>query len=135
MTTALTIVVVVALLAIGLIGLFGWRLRTIAARVGSFECALRSGNHWHPGIATYTRDQLVWFEVVSLSRRPRYAWARAGLSVVERTVTSQDGHPVVQALCSHDGEQVVLSARPAAFEGLVSWLEARPPGTRYGQVL
>ncbi|MFV0426824.1 MAG: DUF2550 family protein [Beutenbergiaceae bacterium] len=135
MPSALTIVVVVALLVVVLIALFGLRLRSLAARVGSFECALRSGDRWHPGIAAYTRQKLVWYEVVSLSRSPRYQWERAGLTVVERSATIRDGQPVVQALCRHQGQPLVLAAKPAAFEGLVSWLEATPPGSRHGQVI
>lgn len=135
MHPALTTALVVALLAVSIIALFAWRLRAIAGRVGSFECALRSGSHWHPGIAAYTREELVWYEVVSLSRRPRHRWDRYGLAIVERTLSTRDGRPVVQARFSHHGHSLVLAAAPAAFEGVVSWLEAAPPGAQHGHLI
>lgn len=127
-----TIVVVVAVLALVLLALFGWRLRMIAARVGSFQCALRAGVRWIPGVAAYTRDQLVWYDVVSLSRRPRERWDRDALVIVDRTVRPglENGRQLIEARFAHRGEAVELAADPAAFAGLVSWLEAAPPGAR-----
>lgn len=126
MSPATIALVVVVLLAIGLVLLFLWRLRTIGSRVGSFQCALRRGARWVPGIAAYTRDALVWYDVVSLSRRPRHRWDRDDLLIQDRVVRSG----LIEARFSHHGEPVELSAQAPAFEGLVSWLEASPPGAR-----
>lgn len=131
MRPATIALVVVALLAIGLLLLFLWRLRTIGSRVGSFQCLLRRGSRWVPGIAAYTRDALVWYDVVSLSRRPRHRWDRDDLQIQDRTVRSDPAHgTLVEAGFGYHGDRVELAAQAPAFEGLVSWLEASPPGAR-----
>lgn len=137
MNPALVILGVVALLAVVTVLVFVWRLRSIGARVGSFQCALRTGARWLPGIAMYTVDHLVWYDVVSLSRQPRYRWGRCDLMILERHVRTDPAHgrPVVEARCVHEGQQLDIAAEPAAFEGLVSWLEASPPGARNHTVI
>jgi hypothetical protein len=137
MSAAATALVVVVLLALGLVALFVWRLRTIAHRVGSFQCSLRSGSRWLPGVAGYTRDALVWYDVVSLSRRPRYRWSRDDLLITDRVVRPDltHGGTVVELHCRHHGDTLELAAGGAAFEGLVSWLEASPPGSRSSSVI
>lgn len=132
MTPATITVVVVALLALGVLALFLWRLRTIGGRVGSFQCALRRSSRWVPGIAAYTRDALVWYDVVSLSRRPRHRWDRDDLLIQDRVVRPEvtRGGTLVEARFDYHGGRVELSAPAPAFEGLVSWLEAAPPGAR-----
>lgn len=137
MRVALTIVVVVALLAAVMVVLFIGRLRAIAGRVGSFECAVRRGSRWVPGIAAYTVHQLVWYDVVSLSRRPRHRWDRDELVIEGRSLRPVDEHGRVlsEARCRHHDEPLEIAADPAAFEGLVSWLEASPPGARSHRVI
>lgn len=130
------IATVVVLLALATVVLFGWRLRAIAGRVGSFQCSLRSGSRWLPGVAGYTRDQLVWYDVMSLSRHPSHRWDRDELIILGRDLRPDDGRgPVVQVHCLHHGQPVDIAAAPAAFEGLVSWLEASPPGARSSGVI
>lgn len=137
MRAAVIILVVVALLAVAVGLVFLWRLRSIAGRVGSFQCALRSGAHWVPGIAAYTRDALVWYDVVSLSRSPRHRWNRSDLVILERTLRHDPVHDrmVVEARCMDRTQSLEIAAAPAAFEGLVSWLEASPPGARSSSVI
>ncbi|WP_420112849.1 DUF2550 family protein [Pseudactinotalea sp.] len=137
MPAAFVIVLVVTLLVLGLVLLFLWRLRSIAARVGSFQCALRTGARWVPGIASYTREALVWYDVVSLSRHPRHVWDRDDLVILERSVRPgpvRDG-VVVEARCTHHAQPVEIAAAPAAFDGLAAWLEAAPPGARSSSVI
>jgi type II secretory pathway component PulM len=137
MPAALIILGVVALLALALALVFFWRLRSIAARVGSFQCALHTGSRWVPGIAMYTHDALVWYDVVSLSRSPRHRWDRSDLVILERCVRQDPVHDrvVVEARCLDATEPLQIAAAPAAFEGLVSWLEASPPGARSSGVI
>ena len=125
------------MLALVLALVFLWRLRSIAARVGSFQCALHSGSHWVPGVATYTREALVWYDVVSLSRRPRHTWDRDDLVILERTVRIDPRHggPVVEARCLHHSLPVDIAAAAGAFDGLAAWLEAAPPGARSSSVI
>ncbi|WP_156249998.1 DUF2550 family protein [Pseudactinotalea terrae] len=137
MRAALIILAVVTLLALALALVFLWRLRSIAARVGSFQCSLHSGSHWVPGIAMYTHEALVWYDVVSLSRSPRYRWDRSELVILERTVRQDPVHDrvIVEARCLDHTEPLQIAAAPAAFEGLVSWLEASPPSARRRDVI
>ena len=137
MRAVLIILVVVALLALALALVFLWRLRSIAARVGSFQCSLHSGVHWVPGIAMYTHEALVWYDVVSLSRSPRHRWDRSELVILERTLRQDPVHDrvLVEARCLDRTEALQIAAAPAAFEGLVSWLEAAPPGARSSGVI
>ena len=67
-----------ALVVLVLIGVFIVRLRRLAGRVGSFECALRrpGRSRWMSGIATFGGDSVEWTRLVSLSVRPRYRLAR-----------------------------------------------------------
>lgn len=137
MPAGVVIVVVLTLLALGLVLLFLWRLRSIAARVGSFQCALRSGPRWIPGIASYTREALVWYDVVSLSRHPRHVWERDDLVILERSVRPDPLREglVVEARCTYHAQPVEIAAAPAAFDGLAAWLEAAPPGARSSGVI
>lgn len=134
---ALLAIAIATLAALVAAGLLWWRLRAIATRVGSFECGVRVDGSWMPGIAAYTRDHLVWYEVVSLSRRPRRRWERAELAIVSRgrRFTDRRGRHQVEAICRHHEESFTLTTEVAAVEGLVSWLEAAPPGARHSHVI
>lgn len=137
MRVALVIVAVIALLTLALAALLVLRLRALSGRVGSFECALRTGSRWIAGVASYTVHELVWYESLSLSRRPQHRWGRDDLVIVDRTLRPHDaqGRPVIEARCRHREHPVEIAAEPAAFEGLVSWLEASPPGARSHRVI
>ena len=132
MATALTVIAVLAALVLmtGLVLL--WRLHALGRRVGSFECAMREGEHWHAGIAAYAKDDLTWYRVVSLSLRPSRRWARRDMWVHERRVREIEGGTsrVVEVHCHFGDEQFYLAARDHSLDGLVSWLEAGPPGPR-----
>ncbi len=136
MRAATTVLAVVGLLALVLAALFAWRVRAIASRVGSFECALRSGSRWLHGVAAYTHEALVWYKVASLSRRPSATWSRSELMIGDRLPRPPErGHALIEARCTYRGEELSLAAEPAAFDGLVSWLEAAPPGARSSGVI
>ncbi|MGC0143290.1 DUF2550 family protein [Pseudactinotalea sp. Z1732] len=110
-------------------GLLLWRLHALGRRVGSFECAVREGEHWHAGIATYTRSGLDWHRVVSLSLRPSRRWDREELVLLARRNRQIDGRAsrVVEMHCRHENSEFYLAAQSSALDGLVSWLEAAPP--------
>lgn len=137
MRVALTIVAVVTLLALVLAVLLVARFRSLAGRVGSFQCAMHNGTRWIPGVAAYTVQELVWYESLSLSRRPRHRWDRDELVILGRTMRSIDSHGrlYADARCRHQGHPIQIAAEKAAFEGLVSWLEASPPGARSHRVI
>ena len=128
MPEALTVIIVAALVVVALAALFFWRLRTLSHRVGSFECALYEGKHWASGIATYTRDHLDFYEVVSLSLRPSRRWARREMDILGRERPVDDGPGAVsEARCVYAGAEFRLAAEDGALDGLRSWLEAAPP--------
>lgn len=126
--------VIGAILALVLLvgGLLLWRLHALGRRVGSFECAMRRGEHWHAGIATYARDHLDWHRVVSLSLRPSRRWARRDLGVIERRRRQLEGRTsqITEVHCGYRGQEFYLAAEDRALDGLVSWLESSPPGPR-----
>ena len=72
----------VAVVVLLLTGVFIVRLRRLAGRVGSFECALRrpGRSRWMSGIATFGGDSVEWTRLVSLSPRPRYHFDRADIA-------------------------------------------------------
>ena len=76
---------VIALVVVVVAGVFILRLRHLAGRVGSFECALRrpGRGRWASGIATFGNESVEWMRLVSLSVRPRYRFERAGLELGE----------------------------------------------------
>lgn len=121
-------IIVVALVAVVAAALFFWRLRRLSHRVGSFECALYEGKRWASGIATYTRDHLDFYEVVSLSLRPSRRWARREMDILGRDRTLEDRAGVLsEARCAYDGTEFRIAAEDGALDGLRSWLEAAPP--------
>lgn len=126
--------VIGAILALVLLvgGLLLWRLHALGRRVGSFECAMRRGEHWHAGIATYARDHLDWHRVVSLSLRPSRRWRREDLMVLRRNLRQLEGRAsqVGEVHCAYRGQDLFLAANDQALDGLVSWLESAPPGPR-----
>lgn len=114
--------------------LFAGRVRALGNRVGSFECALRPAGEaeWTSGIAVYGVQRLDWHRTVSLAMRPHRQWARGELDVIAWERRSGAGGPtgVIEATCSHRGEEFELALRSSAFFGLTSWLESLPPGDR-----
>ena len=117
----------------GLVGLYVSRQRTLSGRVASFTCQLNAGEEvrriWHPGVAQYTRDRLLWWRTLSLSPRPSHAWARDRLELVDRErvgLDDEDGRPLLLVHCRHGDEAFQLMMSAPAYAGLVSWLESGP---------
>ena len=67
---ALALLVLLALL-------FVVRLRSVAGRLGSFECAWRPSHttRWSSGVAMFTNDALRWYRLMSLAASPTYLGA------------------------------------------------------------
>ena len=70
-----------AVVVLLLTGVFIVRLRRLAGRVGSFECALRrpGRSRWMSGIATFGDEAIEWHRLISLSPRARYRMHRDDL--------------------------------------------------------
>lgn len=141
---ALIAVAVAVLLCVGLlVGLAG-RRRLLARDGGAFECSARlrratPGTGWVLGLARYSEDTLEWFRFFSFSVRPQRRFVR-GEVVVVQTREPDAGEAValyagqqVLVLSDHEhgrSEYSELAMSPDSLTGLMSWLEAAPPGGR-----
>lgn len=132
MSTALTVAGVLAAIVLIVLLFILWRVHALGRRVGSFECAYRDGEHWHAGIATYAREHLDWHRLISLSLRPARRWTREDLAVQQRRQRQIEGgrSRIVEVQCRYGSQEFYLAAGDSALDGLVSWLEAVPPGAR-----
>jgi len=103
---------------------------------GTVECGLRNPNgSWRLGVASYQREELCWFGIFGLSMRPDEVFPRRDLAVVSRRLPSDaeaatlgPGMIVVECKLGEDST-VELALGEAALTGLLSWLEAAPPGS------
>ncbi len=128
---------VVAVLAAGFLGI-SLRRRALSRSGGAIELSLRlkpgsQGRGWVLGVGRFVGDDLQWFRVFSLSPRPRRTLSRRDLQVRGRRTPAGPevlallkGAEVVELV--HRGERVELALDASAMTGLLSWLEARPPG-------
>jgi hypothetical protein len=106
---------------------------------GTVECGLREpGGSWRLGVASYQREELNWFGVFGVSMRPEAVFPRRDLSVVSRRMPTDaevsilgPGMIVVEFSFGGAG-QVELALGESALTGLLSWLEAAPPGSHLG---
>ncbi|MFD1507446.1 DUF2550 family protein [Georgenia yuyongxinii] len=123
-----TLAVLALVLVVVAIALYAVRVRRIANRVGSFECALRrtGAKDWTSGIACYGAGRVYWYRLVSVRLTPSRTLARDELVVLARERRPGAGH-VIEARVSHRGEVLEIAMVREAFAGLVSWLEAAPP--------
>ena len=123
-------VLVGAVVALGLLVLLGFlaRLRSLAGRVGSFECALRPGDaqHWMSGVASFGDDALHWYRLVSIAPRPAHSWSRADLAVGPARSRREAGR-VVEVTCTYRGTSVELAMLEDSHSALVSWTESAAP--------
>jgi hypothetical protein len=115
---------------------------------GTVECGLRKGSgSWRLGLASYQREELCWFGALGISMRPDEVFPRRDLTVVSRRLPTDAeaaslGPGMIVAECRlgengapgsggvpGQGGTVELALGEAAFTGLLSWLEAAPPGS------
>lgn len=121
-----------------------WRRAALRRSGASIDLAMRcvegaipgqrgGGDRWTIGLARYSRDQLEWFRLFSLSPRPSAAYPRAALEVRQRrratageTLALMSGAVVVS--CGSPSGPVELAMTESAVTGFLAWLEAAPPG-------
>ena len=117
---------------------------------GTVECGLHRGptGPWRLGVASYQREELNWFGALGLTMRPDVVFPRRDLTVVSRRLPTEaeaaslgPGMIVVECQLGEDSESprpagtpgrsrtVELAMGEAALTGLLSWLEAAPPGS------
>ncbi|MGH3368264.1 MAG: DUF2550 domain-containing protein [Nocardioidaceae bacterium] len=114
------------------------RRRLLARKGGTFDLSVRvrsqkAGRGWVLGLGRYDADALEWFRVFSLSLRPAKTYKRRLLQVGSRR--SPEGaeefalyHDAVVVGCTYGQHLVELAMTEDALTGLLSWLEAAPPG-------
>jgi len=131
----------VLLLVLGLL-LLGLRRRWLARQGGTFECSLRlhtttPGSGWALGVGRYNEGRLEWFRFFSYDWRPRKSFPRREVRVLE----TRDPD-AVEAVALYAEQRIVrfeiaepneperweLAMSQDSLTGLLSWLEAAPPG-------
>jgi hypothetical protein len=135
--------VLAGLLAISLLLLTG-RRRWLNRLGGTFECSLRlrmrtPGAGWVLGVGRYSEGILEWFRYFSYSLRPRMVFPRRNVRVLETRMpdpveaVALNADEKVLRLEMQDGHaetQWELAMSQESLTGLLSWLEAAPPGVR-----
>jgi hypothetical protein len=110
---------------------------------GTVEAGLRKGSGpWRLGVASYQSEELHWFGVFGLSMRPDEIFPRRELTLVARRLPSEAetaslGPGMIVVRCqlgegtpdSTVDSTVELALAESALTGLLSWLEAAPPGS------
>jgi len=92
---------------------------------------------WVLGVARYSGEYLEWFRFFSLAWWPKHRFLRSDVSVVEHRVPSSE-----EAVALYADQEIVtvsvgagsqgyrrdLAMSPDSLTGMLSWLEAAPPG-------
>lgn len=141
LVTSLVAVVVLAGLVVPIVWLVV-RRQWLSRRGVAFDCNLRlrttvPGAGWVLGIARYRHDRLEWYRSFSISLRPRMVFPRR-----ETTVGHQRSPSEIEAVLLFDDQRIIelilgggesweLSMSADALTGMLSWLEAAPPGQDY----
>ena len=132
----------VLLVALGLVMLAA-RQRWLSRQGGTFPCSLRLGttarsSGWALGVARYNQGLLEWFRFFSYSFRPRLVFPRSEVRVLEsrepdmvESVSLGADQRVLRVettLRDVTAAEYELAMSPESLTGLLSWLEAAPPG-------
>ena len=135
------ITVLVALCLVLPLALLAGRRRWLARLGGTFECSLRLRNvsrtgGWSLGIGRYNQEILEWFRFFSFALRPRKSFVRRHVRVIDTREPSAaeavelyaDQRIVSIEVTGERPERCDLAMSPGSLTGLLSWLEAAPPG-------
>lgn len=131
---------IVLLLLVLALAALTFRRRWLARGGGTFECSLRLNPSvpnagWVLGVGRYSGEYLQWYRSFSYSVRPRLSFPRTDVRVTE----SRDPDPV-EAVALYSDQRVValevgddcrtweLAMSNESLTGMLSWLEAAPPG-------
>ncbi len=133
----------VLLFALGL-ALLAARQRWLARQGGTFACSLRlrtatPSSGWALGVGRYNEGLLEWFRFFSYSFRPRLIFPRGEVRVretrepdlVESVALGADQRVIrVETSAVTPATAWELAMSQDSLTGLLSWLEAAPPGIR-----
>lgn len=132
---------VVVLVALALLWLMV-RHQILLRRRGVFVCGLRPDGgpqrgRWMVGLARYSRGTFLWYRPLNPFLSPSVVLRRGSMNLVEHHApTAADGiavmagREVVTLTTSLSGRlsRCQLVVDPGVLTGLMSWLEAGPPG-------
>ncbi len=118
------------------------RRRWLSSQGGVFDCALllhpsSKGTGWSTGLARYTDNEVQWFRTFSLTPRPRLVLLRDATTQLGTRAPNQaeavilfSDDSIMRVQDTRPGSNQVweLAMSPASLTGLMSWLEAAPPG-------
>jgi len=120
---------------------------------GTVECGLRAPagrGGWRLGVASYQRDELLWYGALGVLLRPEQVFQRRQLTVISRRpsqpseATALGSEYVVVEVCTKPSadfadagarpletadDHVELAMTEQAMTGFLAWLEASPPGS------
>jgi hypothetical protein len=106
---------------------------------GTVECGLRKpGGSWRLGVAQYGQEELHWFSAFGISARPEEILPRRDLTIVNRRRAEQGEESIlgsgriIVTFSLPGNSSVELALADSALTGLLSWLEAAPPGSQMG---
>lgn len=137
------VALLILLLVLSLV-LLAARRRWLNRLGATFDCSLRlnvstPGAGWTLGVGRYTEGTLEWFRFFSYALRPRLVFERGDV----RVLTTRDPDPVEAVALNADNRilrvempdgdtdrEWELAMSPESLTGLLSWLEAAPPGAR-----
>lgn len=126
------------------------RRRYLARNGAAFECSARldlplsdgavapapdSGPdpRWALGVGCYRGEYLEWYRFFSYSPRPRLAWLRHQIEVLEtrepnavEAISLYATHRIVRFVVAGEAFEVAMDA--GSVTGFLAWLEASPPG-------
>lgn len=114
------------------------RRRVLTRGPGTFELSYRAhggapGRGWVLGLGRYAGSDLEFHRIFGVRLRPMRVFPREAIGVEDRRTpvaaeqrVLYSGHVVVS--CRVAQEHVELAMAPEALTGLLSWLEAAPPG-------
>lgn len=135
------LLIILVLVLCAALACFWLRRRWLSRAGGSFACSFHPatstpGTHWVLGVARYRGHELQWFPAFSLSLWPRRRFDRDVVKAGEQRVPDAAEAAWLledQRIVRLQGpvDQVELAMAPDSLTGLLSWLEASPPGMRY----
>jgi hypothetical protein len=128
---------IVALLALLFVIFF--RVRLLMQGGGTIRLQVRvstmvPGRGWSSGIGQFVGDELRFHRMFSLGFRPKRTIDRAGLVLEERRLPegperlTMPGHWIVIRVATR-GEELEIAMAESTVTGVLSWLEAAPPGS------
>ena len=137
------VALLVLLIVLSLV-LLAVRRRWLNRLGGTFDCSLRlnvttPGAGWTLGVGRYNEGILEWFRFFSYALRPRMVFQRGEVRVVatrepdpvEAVALNADNRILrVETLQGDTDREWELAMSPESLTGLLSWLEAAPPGVR-----